>query len=87
MRLLILLSALITGLSGLIAGQPAVARAGESAVVAAAFAGRAEQASETAQRRSLPAETLSYRDSRRRESPAAPVFVPRPHRVDERRIE
>ncbi len=87
LRLLILLSALITGLSGLIAGQPAVARAGEPAAIAAAFAGRIEQADDVAQARSLPGADASDVETRDEIVPAAASFVPQTHPVDERRIE
>lgn len=87
MRLLILISALITGLTGLVAGQPAVARGGEPAAIAAAFAGRIEQASAVAQAQHLPGLVASHADARRDESPVPAIFVPQPHKVDERRIE
>lgn len=87
LRLLILISALITGLTGLIAGQPAVARGGEPTVIAAALAGRIEQAGEAAQTHALPGVAISYDDARRDDRIVAAVFVPQTHKVDERRIE
>lgn len=87
LRLLILLSALITGLTGLIAGQPAVARTGEPAAIAMAFAGGIEQAGKIVQARDLRPQDLPGGDSRRDEATAPPAFVAQLHPVDERRIE
>ena len=87
LRLLILLSAMITGLTGLIAGQPAVARGGEAAVVAAAFAAHAEPSNEVAQARFVSGLAAFNADTRRDDSPAPARFVPQTHKVDERRIE
>ena len=84
MRLLLLLSALIAGMTGLIAG-PAVAR--EPAAIAAALAGASEQARPAAQicrpaddvAMSLAASlTPVLRDQ---------VLTPQPHPVNERRNE
>lgn len=83
MRLLLLLSALITGLTGLIAGQPAAARA--PAAIAAALPGT-EQA-RPAEAHHKPQPVRDALASRRDEAVFPRSLAPRPACVDERRIE
>jgi hypothetical protein len=85
--LLLNLIALIAGLTGLVAVQPAIARADEPAAIAAALSGSVEQASESAAVQHLPATHASLFASRNEGDAFRPNFTPQPHSVDERRIE
>lgn len=86
LRLLLSLFAMLAGLTGLIAGQPAAARAGEPTAIASAFAASVEQASDQVEVRRAAA-AARYRDGVRVEPVATPVLAPQAHKVDERRIE
>ncbi|MBS0505164.1 MAG: hypothetical protein JSS55_15470 [Proteobacteria bacterium] len=86
MRLLLSLFAMLAGLTGLVAGQPAAARAAEPAAIASAFAASVEQVSDVAKAWQSPP-VIVRDDGTRVETAAAPVLLPRDHKVDERRIE
>ena len=85
MRLFLLLSAMLAGLTGLIAGGPAQAR--EPAAIASALCAGAEQASESAVTRSAQIPTTKLTDSRAVAESGQPILSPQTHPVDERRIE
>lgn len=84
LRLLLLLSALIAGMTGLIAG-PAQAR--EPAAIAAALAGGAEQARPAAEIRRLPEQPLARAAAKLAPMLAVAVLLPQAHPVNERRNE
>jgi hypothetical protein len=85
LRLFLLLSAMLAGLTGLIAGGEAHAR--EPAVIASALSGSIEQASESIAVRAAPV-PAPYLVALRTEAEAGrQVFAPQSHPVDERRIE
>ena len=84
MRLLILLSAMLTGLTGLIAGGPAMAR--EPAAIASALVDGIEQAGDTAQVLQTPTARIGCA-AIRFEAMATPILAPQAYKVDERRIE
>ena len=87
LRLLLNLIALIAGLTGLVAGQPAAARAGEPAAIAAALSGTVEQASESAAVQHLPVPAANRADAADEAESGQAVLAPQSHPVDERRIE
>ena len=87
LRLLLNLIALVAGFTGLIAGQPATARASAPATIAAALSGSIEQASESAAVRHLSAPAPSLFEATNAGEAVRPAFTPQTHRVDERRIE
>jgi len=83
LRLLILLSALIAGLTGIIAGEPVTARPREPAAVAAVLSGAVEPSREAAVgKEALPAFGTAPAAGSVRREPA-----PAPHKADERRLE
>ena len=86
MRLFLLLSALLASLTGLVAGAPAQARAGEPAAIMAAANAGAEQVCESAIARGQPTERAPARHgtSFRASNQIMPSQL---HAVDERRIE
>lgn len=87
LRLLLLLSALIAGMTGLIAGAPAAARASEPTAIAAVLGGSADQASETAEARTVVRASYDPRVATRDVRSIERVLRPQLHPVDERRIE
>lgn len=82
MRLLILLSAMLAGLTGLIAGSPAHAQ--EPAAIAATVAGAEQAATNEAQ---IPPPPLVIGRVAVARVAIVPVAVPQAHKVDERRNE
>ncbi len=77
---------MIAGLSGLIAGDPAMARAAEPTAIAASAAAVSEQAIAAQAARRLAAVPVFVAPAARHFSPK-PSFVPQTHKVDERRNE
>ena len=84
MRLLLLLSALIAGMTGLIAG-PAVAR--EPAAIAAALTGGCEQARPPAEVRRSSDDPAAFVATIGVPTPSDEVQAPQSHPVNERRNE
>jgi hypothetical protein len=86
LRLLILLSAMIAGLTGLIAGDPAAARGGEPTSIAASAVAATEQVRATRQVvriATAPHGVTSVLEHARLER----SFTSQSHKVDERRNE
>lgn len=87
LRLFLLLSALLAGLTGLIAGDSAVARAREPAAIAAMQPSAIEQVRDAAEARRLPAEQARLVEGRQSGFATDRAFLPQFHPVDERQIE
>ncbi|NNM75311.1 hypothetical protein HJG53_00090 [Sphingomonas sp. ID1715] len=87
LRFLILLSAMIAGLTGLIAGSPASARAGEPTMIAASLVSGTEQARTSVAVRQFATRHTSLRSDEARPLARSLPLAPQSHPVNERRNE
>jgi hypothetical protein len=87
LRLFLLLSALLAGLTGLVAGGPAQARVSETAAVAAATGSVTEQVREAVEVRRFPEASAGRADDAHRATASDRPAPPQSHHANERRLE